>query len=441
MQHPIGKQTIHLHIPAAPAFLPLVLGFVRDGVHALAFGQGETDALTLAAEEICNYLMNLQQPSDTIDLTLMDGHWRLVLRIDCKAADVDLRAFNLTWRVTDDDGSLEHMGLLLASRMVDRMSLSSHKDRIQLCLIKHRSYPPIALPPADPVPSYDQYRLIEEPPPELFHYAMVQLQAHGIAPLPACFSNPSLASDMVVSGDLEATLACDPGGAVLGLVCRRWMSPRCVELLGPYMLGDGEPAERIRTELVENSLNRAARTQAVGMICRHAQKDFTQRLFDTLGTLPETQSDGKTSQRPVYYRSLREDDGRTVYTDPVLKPFLESNWERLTLPRILRQLPPSGGRGPDHSVLAVEFEREASRCTLRLLQAGKDLEDNLKDHLRILRQEGIRNIVFEMDLGKTADAAQASVLVASGFRPRLLIPDGGTNGDLLLFTAGAQERE
>ena len=438
MQKTVGKQTVHLHIPATRSFLPLVLSFVREGVQACAFGQVETDTLTLAAEEICGYLMNLQQVSDTIDLTLTDGNWRIVLRIDCKSADVDLRAFNLTWRISDDEESLEHMGLLLASRMVDRMTISSHKDRMQLCLVKHRSYPPVELPEADPAPLHDGYRLIGEPPSEVFQYALLQLQAHGIAPLPSCFRNPLLDADMLAAGDLDATLACNAGGAVLGLVCRRWMSSRCVELLGPYMLIDGDIGETIRIELVEDSLGRAARTQAVGMICRHTQQAFTQHLFDTLGTLPETQADGTTSLRPVYYRLLREDDGRTVYTDPVLTSFLKSTWERLTLPRILRQLPHPGGRGSAHSVLAVEFERDASRCTLRLLQPGKDLKDNLKDHLRILRQEGIRNIVFEMDLGNTADAAQASVLVASGFQPRLLIPDGG-HGDLLLFTADMQE--
>lgn len=250
-----------------------------------------------------------------------------------------------------------------------------------------------------------------------------------------------MAADMLVSGDLEATLACDVSGAVLGLVCRRWMSLRCVELIGPYVLIDGEIAETIRTELVEHSLSRAARTQAVGMICRYAQQAFTQRLFDTLGAISETQADGTTVLRPVYYRLLREDDGRTVYTDPVLKPFLENAWERLTLPRIFRQLPKPGGRLPAHSVLSAEFEREASRCTLRLLQAGKDIAANLKDHIRILRQEGIRNIVFEMDLGKTAEGAQASVLIASGFQPQLLIPDGVQEGDLLLFAAAMQEGE
>lgn len=438
MQKNVSKPTIHLHIPATRSFLPLVLGFVREGVQAFSYGQVETDALTLAAEEICGYLMNLQQPSDTIDLSLTDGNWRLVLRIDCKSADMDLRAFNLTWRIADDEESLDHMGLLLASRMVDRMTISSHKDRMQLCLVKHRAYPPVELPEADPAPPPDGYRLIENPSSEVFQYALLQLQAHGIAPLPSCFRNPLLAADMLAAGDMDATLACNAGGAVLGMACRRWMSPRCVELLGPYLLIDGDIGETIRTELVEDSLGRAARTQAVGMICRHTQQAFTRHLFDTLGTIPETQADGITTLRPVYYRLLREDDGRTVYADSILKPFLEAAWERLTLPRILRRLPHSGGRGSVHSVLEVEFERDASRCTLRLLQIGKDLEDNVKDHLRILRQEGIRNIVYEMDLGNTADAAQASVLVASGFRPRLLIPDGG-QGDLLLFTADMQE--
>lgn len=435
MNPDLSDMDIRLRIPANLPFLSLAMEFVRQGAQGFGFGQEEDDSLTLAAEEIVGYVMNLQKPSDTIELSMRDGFWRLTLNIDCSAANIDLRAFNLTWRMGQDEKSLEQMGLLIASRMVDCMTISSPRDRLHLCLTKHRSYPSQpAQAPLDPLPDViERFDLIPSPSTEAFRYAVLQLGAARMKGLPSFLRMPALAADMHTAGDLEATLVCAPNGSLLAVACRNWLSPRCMEFFGPYLLTDAPIAESIRTELVEDCLIRTARTGALALICRHTPIPFTARFFDTLGSIPETGPDGNSIDQPVYYRLLREDEGTTVYVDPGMKDFLEEQYDRLALPRLLLQVPDLGTRIPPHSVLSVEFVREASRATLRLQRTGMDLRDNLRAHVRVLRQEGIRNILLELDLGKTEESVHASQILAAGFHPRLIIPDGGQR-DLVLFT-------
>lgn len=129
-----------------------------------------------------------------------------------------------------------------------------------------------------------------------------------------------------------------------------------------------------------------------------------------------------------------------VYADPGLKDFLEVQYDQLALPRLLLQVPEMGARSAFHSVLSVEVVHENSRAVLRLLRTGMDLKENLQAHARILRQEGIQSIVLELDLGKTEESTHASMIMASGFHPCLIIPDGG-QGDLVLLTITKPDEE
>ena len=57
---------------------------------------------------------------------------------------------------------------------------------------------------------------------------------------------------------------------------------------------------------------------------------------------------------------------------------------------------------------------------------------NLAAHLDLLRGEGIKNFVVEINTGRVEDTSFADALEETGFVPRLLIPDAG-QGDLLVY--------
>jgi len=68
------------------------------------------------------------------------------------------------------------------------------------------------------------------------------------------------------------------------------------------------------------------------------------------------------------------------------------------------------------------------------MRPGKDMEENLRNHLRLLWNEGWRNIFFEMDLAKSWQVEFTPALFKNNFHPCLLLPYAG-EGDLVLFQA------
>ena len=60
------------------------------------------------------------------------------------------------------------------------------------------------------------------------------------------------------------------------------------------------------------------------------------------------------------------------------------------------------------------------------------MEDNLMRHLQLFRNEGIRNVVFEIDLGSAWKSAVIPCLLRNGFRPVQILPYAG-DGDIILF--------
>ena len=158
-----------------------------------------------------------------------------------------------------------------------------------------------------------------------------------------------------------------------------------------------------------------------------------ERFFDFLGELELVSplAPGETVVWPHYYKQLREESGGVVYAEPRFAEFLRAEYDRLFLPRQVRETAVGDGSGDD-SVLSVDFEHRRSLATLRLLASGGDLADNLAAHLALLAREKIANVLVEVDCGRGEEIAFVAALYDAGFRPRLLIPDAG-RGDLVVF--------
>lgn len=89
-----------------------------------------------------------------------------------------------------------------------------------------------------------------------------------------------------------------------------------------------------------------------------------------------------------------------------------------------------GEQAEPYSVFTAAFDQK--KITLRLLLAGNDVKENLIKHLQLFKQENYLNIFFELDLGQAWQAEMVPALLASQFKPCLVMPNAG-KGDVVLF--------
>jgi anti-sigma regulatory factor (Ser/Thr protein kinase) len=424
--------------PFAAPFLPLAIEFAEKAAGAFGFGQHEIAGLVLAVEEIYSYYLDQLAGAASIDLTLDNERYQLRLDIRFRMAHPNLRAFNLTYRVDpDDEDSLAGLGLMIAARSVTRLSIEFGSDE-QVCLhlVREREYPRATLLALPEAPSSAEVRL-HTPSREDLRYFGGLLASGRSAFLPSFLERPEMAADMVDSGALGAILA-SAGETLSGGVFWRRLSESTIELFGPYLLFP-EADDDLLTRLLDDAVGRISRSGARALLRRQGPLLGFERFFDFLGELklastPVAGQIGEGLVWPHYYKQLREESGGVVYAEPRFAAFLRGEYDRLCLPRQVRETSAaisSQGTG-DASVLSIDFEHRRSLATLRLLAKGSDLPENLAAHLALLAHERIANVFVEIDSGREEEIGFVAVLYDAGFLPRLLIPDAG-RGDLILF--------
>jgi hypothetical protein len=430
----------YLEIPPDARFLPVLTAYVEQAVTAVGFGPAEARALTLAAEEILGYLTHRQVSGRPLRVACAGQAHQVSLSLDLDPSGVALHWFNLTSRVDldqDDDLSAD-IGLVIAGRIVDRLSLSRAGDALRLVLVKERVYPdpPPApdLPPADPAVS------CRAPDGAELGLALAVLRARQGAALPHALAHPDRMRDRIAAGAWDAAVAVDAAGRLGGLLVWRWTSDRLVDCLGPWLF-DGQPPATARL-LLDHLLGRLARSSCIGLVSRHAAPDLPDGFFETLGTLTHTTGDENAppAETPVHFRHLEEDLGAVTWTDPRLRPFLVEAYDRMAFARDLYEVPAaSDDDAAADAVLAADSDRNAGTVTLRPLWWGADAPRLVADHVTLLRREGLRDLRCELDLGQSWQARFGPALLDAGFVPRLVIPHAG-QGDLLILQHDGRDR-
>ena len=141
-----------LEIPTEMSFLPVAVSFVENTCAGLGFGKKETTALVLATEEIFVYL-NKHNNGTIISICCKSKQYLMELSLNFESKNFNPRAFNLTTDVdVDDDVSLDEMGLLIASRMVDEFTMEEEAETISITLQKYRMYEQVSVPKYSPEP-------------------------------------------------------------------------------------------------------------------------------------------------------------------------------------------------------------------------------------------------------------------------------------------------
>jgi hypothetical protein len=426
---------VSLQAPTRAAYVPLVNAFVKNA--SLAFGLDESRALelVLATEEIFTHLSQSAALSWTVDITCANGGYYVRVDFALPAKGINLRAFNLTSRVSlENDAGLDEMGLVLASRSVDRFQVSHETGPgLRLTLLKEKSYP---LADANPLPLPPLLRPFLVRAPNVQETKLLVQYASQVCPphlLPPFLHYPGQVVDMLAVGDYQAAVVVGAKGEIGGAILWHWVGEKTVECFGPYLFGP--PAPDLSNALLEHGLGAIAKTRAVGLVNRMSTPDVPLEQFEPLGTLTAFHHDGTAHERTTYIRHLQEDEGSMIWAHPDLERFLRREYELHFMPRELVAVKDERETRAPFSVLSAEIERSQDQVTLRPIWTGRDAEENLGAHVELFRQEELLNIFFEMDLGQSWQADFTPALLKCGFTPRLVLPYAG-KGDLVIFQRG-----
>lgn len=422
-----------LTAPLDRAFFSVVTSFAEQAAQALGLGAGEAMRLTLACEEVFGYLVQIAGDGEMVQVEAAGGGYYVEIQFRFQVSGVDLAGLNLTTSLSPlEEDNLDQLGLLLASRSVDRFSIRKDPpDGQALVLVKEKAYPPVQdMEPPEAKP-LESFTVAPAGPEELKIFSSLLAAFYPPEQFPPSFAVPGKLVDMAAAGEYAAAAALGPHGALGGMMAWRWASPRTVRCMGPYLFNQPEDSD-MASALVEACLGAIAKSEAVGLLCTYPTNRLPAEFFEELGRLDISSSDGEPLELPMFYRHLKEDHGGRVWAHADLKDFLEREYQRLFLAREISLTQDQGEQRPKHSVFAADIDRTVGLAMLRPLWDGSDAADNLARHLTALSREGAGAILLEMDLAHAWQAALAPDLLANGFEPKLLLPYGG-DGDLVIF--------
>lgn len=412
-------------------FLPLVLSFSESS--SRIFGLDDRDALklTLASEEVFAYLCRMTRDPKPVTLTILNGFYYARLKFVFEGIDFDLRAFNLTADVSPDEEGLEEMGLLIASRSVERMSIFHNAmEGTGFTLIKEKTYPESQPLKGGEAPVAEGLSFGRPDAEDLKALASSIIDGYDYFAYPQDFRYPGKVVDMVESGEYKAITATDRKGRVAGGMIWRYSGTSMIECYGPYVfVGEGrkELADRLVTDLIAA----VARSEAVCVMNRYATEDLPPGYFEKLGAIDFVR-DGESRPWNFFFRQLREDPGCRVYAHAGMEEFLKDQYKRHFLAREIVPVRYEGERQNPHSVFGASFQHNRNLVVLTPLWDGADARENLARHVEVLRGEGIANILLGIDLGHGWQARLYPVIEASGFEASLVMPYQG-KADLVFF--------
>ncbi|MHB8069291.1 MAG: hypothetical protein ACYDIC_15475 [Desulfobaccales bacterium] len=429
-----AERSVMLQAYAGKAFAPVARAFVEKGAIALGLGKPEALDLALATKEVFSHLGRcVLKNRERVEIRCSDGGHYVLVEFTFPAMDVDLHAFNLTAAMSAAAGAgSEEMGLVLASRSVDRFAIARMDGQgLKLRLFKEKAYPLLDDSSLSLPQPLEEFSIRRPNPEELKLFARLVKTCYRHQALPEFFNYPGKLVDMLAGGNYDAALALGPAGEIGGGIFWHREGTRVVECFGPYLFNQ-KPGSPISGALLESCIGAIARTEVVVLFNRFATPEFAREHFEFLASVQMRLNDRELLPREAWFRLLHEDLGSIAWVHPEVEGFLRQEYQRLVLPREIRHATHEGEQHPRYSVLSTQFDRSEARATLRPMWFGQDFDQNLAQHLQLLQQEGILNIFFYLDVGQSWQVAFTPALLQHGFQPFAIFPYFG-EGDVVLF--------
>jgi len=430
----IPLQQTAIRIPADDRFLPVVMAFVEQSSLVLGLKKTEALRMTLATEELLLHLCGGIIPCEhQIRIRCINKGYFIQTDFSFPGTGFNMQAFNLTATPgTQDPSDFDDMRLILASRSVDRLKIRRNGNQLRISLIKEKKYPRASelAKPLFPFAGND-FAIRCPSADELKFMAPLTRAFYPELSLPVFFQYPGMLVDMMQSGEYHALIAAGPAGEIGGGMLWHSLSDRTIEAIGPYVFGDSG-SDRIAGSLIEACISEAGRTSAIAMICHPPATGQYHEYFEFLGDMDQCSAGGALIRQSSWFRLMHEDMGSVAWAPAEFEAYLRQTYSRLFLPREIRMVTDDGEAQPAHSVLSTQIDRPGSRVDLDILWPGADMEDNLQRHLQLFRKEGLRNVVFEIDVGSAWKSAAIPCLLRNGFQPVQILPYAG-EGDIILF--------
>ena len=137
----MNNDNLSLKLPTKQNLLPVATSFVESSAKSLGLADDKSLALTLASEEIFMHVSKAGRASNDLEIVCSKGSYFIRVRFLFDDDEFDLQAFNLTATISfDNEDDLDKMGLLLASRSVDRFEFVRERNHpARLTLIKEKT--------------------------------------------------------------------------------------------------------------------------------------------------------------------------------------------------------------------------------------------------------------------------------------------------------------
>lgn len=428
------QRHLSLNVAAVMDFLPAVTQCVETASLFFGLGKNESLKLQLASEEIFSYLCERVCRGNPVEILCRGGLFYARVEFHFTVPTLDMGALNMTTAISlDGDDDLTQMGLVIASRTVDRLFITTGMNNsVMLAMEQDKAYPPSAEVSEKAVDARGALSVAVPDAEALKRFALQMGPGVPDALLPAFFKYPGKVADMVAAGYCQALVAQDETGAIAGGLLSRPLTEKIVEVFSPCIF-DPAREEEMTTLLMETCIAKTARTKAVGLVNLTGLPASLRPQFETLGEMTYAQEGGAPLIGQAFCRLLHEDPGCQVWTDAVLKDYLEKEYARLFLARDIRDVRNLGeSASTGASIFACDIRRVRSEAHLRPLWPGQDLAENLSRHVALCQNEALKNIFFTLDLGISWHAHLAPVLMSQSFKPCVILPFAG-QADLVIF--------
>ncbi|NJN48006.1 MAG: ATP-binding protein, partial [Candidatus Competibacteraceae bacterium] len=143
---------VTLKLPADTRYVPTLIQCVQSAGENFGFPSSVFTGLSVAAEEIFAKVAG-HHGETLVEAVMRNGIYRFVVDLTFLADALDWRGFNITGDAVDlEEGDVEELGLLIAARMTDHLSLYREGTKAMGVRIErhlpHESIKPL---PPDPV--------------------------------------------------------------------------------------------------------------------------------------------------------------------------------------------------------------------------------------------------------------------------------------------------
>ena len=415
-------QTAELKVPLQQDFLPIVLSYIEEASTVFKMSRQDATQLVLATEEIFSFLVYNAKRADILYLAATTKGSCMEVTAKFASEMLPVQAMNLTTKIAaDDDSALGSMGLLIAARSVDSLSLSIDNDGyMHLNYTKNKQYNKIS--PIDcPVTHFSGDYVAEDiDASKIPLFCAHALAEYGASDADEFLRYPQKLNDIITKGNFDGCFAVDSQGQVAGALF--W------EANGEMINGKGffifakDDKEKVAKVLMNGCQNRTFILQPHCLFLEHA----------TLDTPLDFLRLGRTA---AYLPMYAGDKPATIYINSDLVPYAKDFYRKIGVIRnIYEQMPGNAISSipSENSAFAISIDKVYKEVKISTLWIGKDAVENLHNHINVLRAEGMASLIFDLAIEKPEDAIMSSFLLQVGFKPEVIIP-WTKDGDILRF--------